>query len=100
MDVPTLLTDMRRVLSTYSNLAIDISWVVYTDYIVKDKKSLQEWAVFIEEFPDRIIIGSDKVGHWDTYPQEITKYYPLLEVLKPATAAKVAKGNILRILGQ
>ncbi len=56
--------------------------------------------MFIEEFPDRIIIGSDKVGHWDTYPQEITKYYPLLEVLKPATAAKVAKGNILRILGQ
>jgi predicted TIM-barrel fold metal-dependent hydrolase len=100
VDVPTLLTDLRRILSTYPNLAIDISWVVYTDYIVKDKKSLQDWAAFIEEFPDRIIIGSDKVGHWDTYPQEITKYYTLLDVLKPVTAAKVAKGNILRILGQ
>ncbi len=30
---------------------------------------------FIEDFSDRLMIGSDKVGHWDTYQEEIIKYY-------------------------
>ncbi|HUT34373.1 MAG TPA: amidohydrolase family protein [Planctomycetota bacterium] len=100
VDVPTLLPDLRRVLSAHPNLSIDISWVVYPDYIAKDKESMGRWVAFIEEFPDRVMIGSDKVAHWDKYGEEITKYYDLLDRLKPATAARVAKGNILRILAQ
>lgn len=100
VNVPTLLTDLRRVLSSYPNLYIDISWVIYPNYIAKDKSSLSNWAIFIEEFPDRIIIGSDKVGFWATYAQEITKYYDFLDLLKPSTAERVARGNILRLLGE
>ncbi len=99
VDVPTLLADLRRVLAAYPNLSIDISWVVYPDYIAKDQECMGRWAAFIEEFPDRVMIGSDKVAHWAKYGDEITKYYPLLDRLKTTTAARVARGNILRILG-
>jgi hypothetical protein len=99
VDVPTLLPELRRVLAAYPNLAIDISWVVYPDYIAKDKESMNRWVAFIEEYPDRVMIGSDKVAHWAGYGEEITKYHGLLDRLKPATAVQVAKGNILRILG-
>lgn len=100
VDVPTLLTDLQRVLLSYPNLFIDISWIVYSDHIAKDTESMGKWVTLIEQFPDRVIIGSDKVGRWATYPKEITKYYPLLDLLKPATADSVAKGNILRVLGK
>ena len=100
LEVPSLLTDLRRMLSAYPNLSIDISWVIYPDYIAKDKESMARWVAFIEEFPDRVVIGSDMVGHWKTYPREIMKYYRLLDSLKPATAEKVARSNILRLLGE
>ena len=29
------------------------------------------WAAVIEKYPDRFMIGSDKVGHWADYPHEI-----------------------------
>jgi len=45
-----------------------------------------------------VLIGSDKVRHWDTYGDEITKYQPLLDALKPDTAEKVGGGTLFRIL--
>ena len=86
VDVPSLLIDLRTVLLAYPNLFIDISWVVYTDIIARDKNSLAAWAQCIEEFQERFIIGSDKVGHWGTYGAEISKYDSLLDILKPGTA--------------
>lgn len=96
--VPTLRDELRRILVTYPNLSVDISWVVYPEYIGKDKESLKNWAVLLEEFPERFMIGSDKVARWDGYRQEIRKYDPLLELLTPATARKVTRGNILKIV--
>jgi predicted TIM-barrel fold metal-dependent hydrolase len=96
--VPTLADEMRRMLDTYPNLNIDISWVVWEDYIYKDGKVQPEWVALLEDFPDRVLIGSDAVGHWATYGKEITKYRPLLEALTPETAAKVGGGNFLRIM--
>ncbi len=98
MDVPTLLPELQRVLATYCNLMIDISWVVYPDYIARSPSSLQKWAAFAEEYSDRILIGTDKVGHWDTYPDEITKYYPFLDLLSQATAQKLSRGNFLALM--
>jgi len=99
VNIPTLLADLRRVLSSYPNLYIDISWVVYSDCIAKDRSSLADWAAFVEDFPDRVVIGSDKIAPWPAYVQEITKYYEFLDLLKPSTAGMVARGNILRLLG-
>jgi predicted secreted protein len=96
--VPTLVAELRRVLSAYPNLSVDISWVVYPDYIGKDSQSLKIWAALLEDFPERFMIGSDKVAHWAGYRGEIRKYDPLLELLKPETARKVTRENILRIV--
>ena len=77
------------------NLYYDISWVVFDDYINKNEESLDEWAALIEKYPDRFMIGSDKVGHWDGYEKEIYKYYPLIDRLSDETKEKLTKTNIL-----
>lgn len=46
------------------------------------------------------MIGSDQVGHWQTYPDTITRYHVLLDLLNPRTAEMLARANILRILGE
>ena len=100
--LPEIAADM---LAENPNLYTDLSWVVY-DYYVKDGfpdrymdgDSLDDWVALCEEFPDRIMIGTDKVGHWKTYPNEIVKYYDLLDRLQPETAQKVCHDNILRLL--
>jgi len=96
--VPTLIAELRRVLAACPNLSVDISWVVYPEYIGKDKESLKNWAALLEEFPERFMIGSDKVAHWKGYREEIRKYDLLLDLLKPETARKVTRENILRIV--
>ena len=98
--VPTLTTELSRLLATYPNLYVDISWVVYPDYIAVDDASLDEWAGVIEEFPNRVLIGSDKVGHWQGYTDMIRQYDKLLSRLSPETAALLVGGNVLRLLGE
>lgn len=85
-------------LSTNPNLYYDISWIVFDDYIAHDDKSLSDWTKLIEKYPDRFIIGSDKVGHWDTYPNEILKYKSLINLLSTQTAEKLCSGNILKLI--
>ena len=98
INVPTLTTELRRMLKTYPNLWIDIAWVVFEDYIAKGGKIDPDWVAMIEEYPSRFIIGSDKVGHFATYPEEMQKYYLLLDALKPETAKKVGHDNFLSVL--
>ena len=97
--VPSLLSVADKMLKENENLYYDISWIVFEDYINKDKVSLRKWANLIEKYPDRFILGTDKVGHWDTYPDEVTKYTPLIELLSDETAAKLTGGNMLRLIG-
>ena len=59
---------------------------------------MDDWVALIEKHPDRLMIGTDKVGHWATYPAEVVKYYELLDKLQPETAAKLAKENILALV--
>ena len=99
INVPTLLKIADTMLKENENLYYDISWIVFEDYINKDKASLKDWAKLIEKYPDRFIFGTDKVGHWDTYPQEATKYMPLIEQLSDETADKLLGGNILELIG-
>lgn len=101
-NLPQIAAEM---LSENPNLYTDISWVIY-DYYVKDSfpdryedgDSMQDWVQLCEDFPDRIMVGSDKVGHWKTYPAEIVKYYDLLDLLTADTAKKVCHDNILSLV--
>lgn len=100
--LPEIAADM---LDAHPNLYTDISWVVY-DYYVKDNfpdryedgNSFDDWINLCEEYSDRIIIGTDKVGHWKSYPAEVVKYYDLLDKLQPETAVKIARDNILGLV--
>ena len=92
------LKNIDQMLKDNSNLYVDISWVVFEDYINKDEKSLKAWAELIEKYPYRFLVGSDKVAHWDGYEDEIQKYYPLLDLLKESTVKKITQTNILTLI--
>ena len=87
---------LREQLRKHPNLYVDLSWVVYENYVAKD---LDTWAALLEEFPDRFMIGSDTVGTFDAnYDRQISKYDELLDKLTPKTALKVAHDNFIRVL--
>ncbi len=80
------------------NLFFDISWVVFDEHINKNADALRRWAKLLEKYPDHFMIGSDKVGHWATYPTEIVKYHPLLDLLTEEARRKICTENILRLM--
>lgn len=98
VEISNLAEIAGQMLAENENLYYDISWVVYDDYISNSAESLAEWTALLEKYPDRFLIGSDKVGHWDTYPDEIIKYYPLLDLLSEETRQMVCTGNILTLI--
>ena len=105
VEVKNLIKIADDLLQHNSNLWIDISWIVY-DYYFLDKfpdnfydgDSLDDWTKLIEKHPDRFLLGTDKVGHFSTYPDEVVKYYQLLDKLKTKTAENLCKNNVLSLL--
>ena len=67
IDVPALPNELRRMLAAYPNLYIDLSWVVFEDYVYRfdeqtEKSKLnRDWIRLVEAFPDRFMIGSEVV---------------------------------------
>ncbi len=105
IEMSELLIIAGRLLRDNPNLYVDISWVVFDSYIREQSISelasamnLDMWVMLIEKYADRVMIGSDKVGHFAQYPQEIVKYYSLLRNLKPETVEKVCRKNVLSII--
>ena len=93
-DLPILVD---RLLDEHgSHVFIDLSWVVYEEYVLTD---LDRWVEVIEEHPDNFMVGSDKVARFENYASEIRKYDVLFSALEsPKTVQKVASGNFLRIM--
>ena len=52
-------TLLERLLVAHPNLYFDLSWIVWENGIEKDLKT---WADLIVRFPDRFMLGSDKIG--------------------------------------
>ena len=98
IQVPTLVSQLQRLLTTYPNLYIDVSWVVFETYLAPNNKPDPAWVQIMEQFPTRFMIGSDKVGHFADYYQEMQKYYVFLDALKPETAKRVGHDNFLAVL--
>jgi hypothetical protein len=98
IEIPTLTQELEGMLRRHPNLWVDVSWVVYETNLLKNGKPDPAWVRLIEMFPDRFLIGTDKVGHFADYPQEVQKYYPFLDALRPATANKLARENLLSVL--
>jgi predicted TIM-barrel fold metal-dependent hydrolase len=96
--ITNLVPELRKMLLKHKNLWIDISWVVFEDYIAPDGVPSPEWLRLFTDFPDRFMIGSDKVARFATLDREIKKYYVVLDALPPAVAQKIAHDNFLSIL--
>lgn len=92
--VDNLTAILKDLLKQHNNLYIDLSWIVYPQEILdKNDNPKTEWLQLIEQFPERIMIGSDMVGSFLQYKNTIDKYRILLNHLKPRTAYMVGYKN-------
>jgi hypothetical protein len=89
-------------LAKHANLYIDLSWLVFENYIMAQGASQKihpQWLALIDAFADRFMIGSDNIGHFArSYHGNITKYDALLDALDQEKAHKVAFTNFLSLL--
>jgi hypothetical protein len=95
--VSDLTGDLDRVLAVHGDhVLIDLSWVVYPDYVLKN---LGKWAALIQKYPDNFMLGSDAVGDFDGYSEQIRIFDALFDALGDADVVeRVASGNFLRIM--
>ena len=89
---------LRRMLAQYSNLTVDLSWVIFEQEIAPGGVLERKWVNLIEEYPGRFVIGSDVSAVFDQYKATLERYYVLLDALKQETARKVAHDNFLALL--
>ena len=91
--LPELLGEMLEVHA--GHVYIDLSWVVFDDYVLNDLKS---WVSLIERYPDNFMVGSDTVGKFGDYAGEIGRFNELFENLDQEIASKVASRNFLAVM--
>jgi hypothetical protein len=92
-------------LNEYSQLHIDLSWVVYDDIVCKPRRHDQERLIplkgWIEEvivpFADRVTIGSDLCGHFAQQGQNLARYNGLLAALPEEVRDRLARQNAERL---
>jgi len=95
--VRDLIGHLDRVLADHQNhVIIDLSWVVFPSYILQD---LDGWSALIRRYPDNFVIGSDAVGRFGDYPDQIRIYDVLFDALGDLDLIeKLASRNFLRIM--
>ncbi|MEE2603185.1 MAG: amidohydrolase family protein [Pseudomonadota bacterium] len=89
----TLVPILRALLSRYAHFYVDLSWSVKDHYLLKNDKPASEWVELIRDYPDRFVLGSDLVGHFDSMKRLMDDYQPLLDALPQKVAEQLASGN-------
>lgn len=92
-NIPTLVEDIARVMDEHPNLWVDLSWVVFENNVAPGGVVDSAWTRLVTDRPERFMVGTDKIGHWNTY--DIRKYDIFLDTLPPDTARKVARDNFI-----
>jgi len=100
LKIPTIIENAMSLLDNYDNAWVDLSWIVFDEQIVQNGEIDKDWLKFVEDYSDKILIGTDKIGHYDTYVSEIRKYDALLKELSPEAANKISHLNFDKILGK
>lgn len=86
-------------LAEHENLWIDLSWSVLDPYMLDDNgRPRAAWLALIEKYPDRFVLGSDLVGHFDKLGEKLHAFDVVLDALPADTAEKLAHGNLRAIL--
>jgi predicted TIM-barrel fold metal-dependent hydrolase/xanthine/uracil/vitamin C permease (AzgA family) len=101
---------LDNMIGRFSNLVIDLSWVVFETTICKPKsfEPKDEWITLLEKYPKNFILGSDAVGQYEMpewlraatkapvhglYGPQIVKYQTMLERLSKETREAIAWKN-------
>jgi len=83
----------------HGQVFVDLSWVVYEDYIAKD---LHGWAALIGRHPDSFMLGSDVVGDGKGIGNELARYLPLLNAISADPTNEVrrrlARDNFVNLM--
>lgn len=100
MNMTFLDNEVSRMLATYDNLWIDLSWSIMDEYLLtSDKEDVRShWLNIIRRYPDRFVIGSDLVGNFDRLGEKMHSFDVLLDQLSDAQAALVARENLLHVI--
>ncbi|MDH1262811.1 amidohydrolase family protein [Pseudomonas sp. GD03944] len=94
-----LLPTVERMLETYPNLYIDLSWTMLRPYLLdKDGKPDPKWVHLVSSYPARFMLGSDVVGRFDSMGEYMQGFEPFLDALPEDVAHKVAHDNFLSVL--
>ena len=101
-----LLAKILRQKSRYQHVFIDLSWVIYENYIYDPKQRIdnrEEWAKLIQMYPNNFMIGSDAVANFSNYTKEMQKFDPLLETIQSlkngqVLAKKLAHDNFYNLM--
>ncbi len=89
---------IKDVLSKYSNVYVDLSWVVYDQTVCrKDATPRKCWLKLMDEYPDRFLVGSDLCGHFDLLGKTMARYNLLFEMLENYTRKMICTENAKRI---
>jgi len=92
---------LSQLLRMHEHLHLDLSWVVYDDVVCSGSRRTlvphPRWLNLIRTFPDRFMIGSDLVGHFDHLDAALARYQGLLDALSDPLAENVAFQNADRI---
>jgi predicted TIM-barrel fold metal-dependent hydrolase len=95
----SLRETVEDLLARHDNLWIDLSWSVLDPYILDaDGKPRAAWIALIEAHPDRFVIGSDLVGHFEKVGEKLSEFDVLLDALPAKVARKLAHDNLLALL--
>ena len=92
---------VNNMLNMFHNLHVDLSWEVYDrticDFRILSEESRyqpkHEWIDMIEKHQDRIMIGSDLCGHFDSHGKTMARYNSLFKKLSNEAAEKIASIN-------
>ncbi|WP_028693882.1 amidohydrolase family protein [Pseudomonas cremoricolorata] len=94
-----LLPTLTRMLESYPNLYVDLSWSVLEPYLLDDKGvPRQAWVDLVKRFPERFMLGSDVVGRFGSMGEQMKSFTPFLDALPEEVARKVARDNFLAVL--
>lgn len=97
--LPFLLPTLRRLLTAYPNLYIDLSWTLREPYLLDSEgKPDPDWVALVEDFPERFMLGSDVVGQFGSIGKYMRGFEPFLDALPETVARGVARDNFLAIL--
>lgn len=94
-----LYREISRMVKTYPNLYIDMSWSLLDDYLLDEAGTPDpHWVQLVKSYPTRFFIGSDVVGKFNSLPRLANEFDVFLDALPKDVAKNVARDNFLALL--